>query len=47
MVIINMPIKYSAMLSAKYTVLLYERNRNVAIDRTPQNIAKELYTLFM
>lgn len=33
------------MLSAEYTVLLYERNRNTAIDHTPQNIAKELYIL--
>jgi len=33
------------MLSAKYTVLLYERNRNTATDRTPENIAKELHTL--
>ena len=33
------------MLSAKYTVLLYERNRSTATARTPQNTAKELHTL--
>ncbi len=33
------------MFSAKYTVLLYERNRNTATQRTPQNIARELHAL--
>jgi Predicted hydrolases or acyltransferases (alpha/beta hydrolase superfamily) len=33
------------LFSSEYTVLLYERNRKIAVDRTPQNIAKELYQL--
>ncbi len=32
-------------LSEKYTVLLYERNQDIKTERTPQNIAKELYEL--
>lgn len=34
-------------LSSEYTVLLYERSRNTAIDRTPKNIAIELHMLLM
>ena len=32
-------------LSSKYTVLLYERGRNISISRYPMNIAKELFLL--
>ena len=32
-------------LSSKYTVLLYERGRNISISRSPMNIAKELFLL--
>lgn len=32
-------------LSQKYTVLLYERSKNSKSERTPKNIANELYEL--
>lgn len=32
-------------LSANHTVLLYERSRDIATPRTPENIARELYAL--
>ena len=34
-------------LSKQFTVLLYERGRNISRARTPKNIAEELHTLLM